>query len=365
MSASASDKFQKVSIATATTLDAPGYTIGDTSITVASTSTWPTDTGITFAIDEVDANGVRVAGSYNEYVGTVASGTSVTNVSHVNGTNRNYTAGTTTRVYIPVSEERENRLVDGILQSHAQDGTIDAQSVANFQDHIDVVDGKAIRDGNNNELLKFSQTASAVNELTVKNAATGNAPQLQATGSDSNIDAAVVPKGTGAVTNGTQKIDWWQELGRTTLGSNGDTITVNNLPARKYLKILIKLLDTGGTIQADLRYNNDSGNNYARRSSANGAADTTLHTQSAHTLTTTLSSDSFIEVTQENTAATEKLGFAISHEQGTAGAANIGTYRRTLIKWANTTDQITRVDIVNGGTGDFATGSEVVVLGHN
>lgn len=123
MSASASDKFQKVSIATATTLDAPGYTIGDTSITVASTSTWPTDTGITFAIDEVDANGERVAGSYNEYVGTVASGTSVTNVSHVNGTNRNYTAGTTTRVYIPVSEERENRLVEGITQEHVQDGT--------------------------------------------------------------------------------------------------------------------------------------------------------------------------------------------------------------------------------------------------
>ena len=123
MPAAATDKFQKVAIATATTLDAPGYTIGDTSITVASTSTWPTDTGITFAVDEVDANGDRVANSYNEYVGTVASGTSITNVSHVNGTNRNFTAGATTRVYIPVSEERENRLVEGILVEHDQDGT--------------------------------------------------------------------------------------------------------------------------------------------------------------------------------------------------------------------------------------------------
>src|SRR5688572_13120861 len=122
MAAAATDKFQKVAIATATTLDAPGYTIGNTSVTVASTSTWPTDTGITFAIDEVDADGERVANSYNEYVGTVASGTSVTNVSHVNGTDRDYTAGATTRVYIPVSEERENRLVDGILADHSQAG---------------------------------------------------------------------------------------------------------------------------------------------------------------------------------------------------------------------------------------------------
>lgn len=123
MAASANDTFMKVAIATATTLDAPGYTIGDPSITVASTSTWPTDTGITFAIDTVDANGDRVAGSYNEYVGTVASGTSITNVSHVNGTDQNYSAGATTRVYIPVSEERENRLVAGILVEHDQDGT--------------------------------------------------------------------------------------------------------------------------------------------------------------------------------------------------------------------------------------------------
>lgn len=129
MAASASDLLQKVSIATATTLDAPGYTISDTSITVGSTSTWPTDTGITFAIDEVDANGDRVAGSYNEYVGTVASGTSVTNVTHVNGTDRNYAAGTTTRVYIPVSEERENRIVTWGLTHADQDGTLKAGAV--------------------------------------------------------------------------------------------------------------------------------------------------------------------------------------------------------------------------------------------
>ena len=123
MAAAATDLLQEVGIASATTLDSPGYTIGDTSITVVSVSTWPTATGITFAMDEVDAAGVQVAGTYNEYVGVKASATSITNVSHQNGTNQNYTAGATTRVYIPVSAERENRIVEWGLTEHEQDGT--------------------------------------------------------------------------------------------------------------------------------------------------------------------------------------------------------------------------------------------------
>lgn len=122
----ATDKFMKVGMSTATTLSAPGYTIGNTSITVGSTTNWPTDTGITFAIDTVTVvNGVEVqdAGSYNEYVGTVATGTTITNVAWADGDgNKNYSAGSTTRVYIPVSKTRENRLVDGMLAEHKQTG---------------------------------------------------------------------------------------------------------------------------------------------------------------------------------------------------------------------------------------------------
>jgi len=54
-------------------------------------------------------------------------------------------------------------------------------------------------DTNGNELLKVTATASAVNELTLANAATGNAPALSATGGDTNIGIALTPKGTGGV----------------------------------------------------------------------------------------------------------------------------------------------------------------------
>lgn len=60
------------------------------------------------------------------------------------------------------------------------------------------VNGQALGDGTL-ELLKFEETASAVNEFTIKNAATGGAPELQSTGDDTNIDLKLTPKGTGIV----------------------------------------------------------------------------------------------------------------------------------------------------------------------
>ena len=47
------------------------------------------------------------------------------------------------------------------------------------------------------ELLKLASVASAVNEISVTNAATTNAPEISATGGDDNIDVDITPKGTG------------------------------------------------------------------------------------------------------------------------------------------------------------------------
>jgi hypothetical protein len=58
----------------------------------------------------------------------------------------------------------------------------------------------AIDDPNGNELIKFPSTvASAVNEITVSNAATGNPPKVEATGGDTNIGLNLISKGTGEV----------------------------------------------------------------------------------------------------------------------------------------------------------------------
>jgi hypothetical protein len=56
-----------------------------------------------------------------------------------------------------------------------------------------------IDDVNSNEQVIFTSTASAVNEFTITNAATANAPEISATGSDTNIDLKITPKGSGKI----------------------------------------------------------------------------------------------------------------------------------------------------------------------
>jgi len=64
-------------------------------------------------------------------------------------------------------------------------------------------DAHGIIDENGNEQLIFQTTGSAVNQFDVTNAATGNAPSISATGGDTNIDVAIIPKGTGETKIGT------------------------------------------------------------------------------------------------------------------------------------------------------------------
>jgi hypothetical protein len=79
------------------------------------------------------------------------------------------------------------------------DSTVSADLVNDLSPQLGAmldVNGNAIGNGTE-ELIKFSETASAVNEVTVTNSATGNAPEISATGDDTNIDLKLTPKGTG------------------------------------------------------------------------------------------------------------------------------------------------------------------------
>ncbi len=189
MAASNADKFRKVGKpGTATTLSAPGHTSGGTSITVGSTTNWPTDTGVTFAIDRVTVSGsteVQVAGSYTVWRGTVATGTTITNMvldEDSPNSDQDYPAGSTTRVYIPVSAGNHNDLVDGILVDHEQTGS-----------------HKTLTDSNGNEWLERGVTASAVNHVKVTNSSTGNSPTIESAGSDTNVGLILDTKGTGSL----------------------------------------------------------------------------------------------------------------------------------------------------------------------
>ena len=76
--------------------------------------------------------------------------------------------------------------------------TLTDTSISSTQD-IRLPTAKSIADDSGNEYLKFVKTASAVNEISITNSATGNSPDLSVTGSDTNIGLSITTKGTGLI----------------------------------------------------------------------------------------------------------------------------------------------------------------------
>ena len=132
MAASQTDKFKKAGLATVTTLAAPGKALAATSITVGSTTNFPTGTGLIVAIRQVNTAGTLVAGTYTEWRATVTSGTSLAiEATPVAGSDQVYAAGSTTQVFVPLSSYGYNEHIDGLLVSLDQDGTLKAGAVDN------------------------------------------------------------------------------------------------------------------------------------------------------------------------------------------------------------------------------------------
>jgi hypothetical protein len=133
------------------------------------------------------------SGAYTVTVKT-SSGTGVTWGATDKGIKMVYSDGTNVvdTAFTEVSSDYTPTL-SGILDTNGNDIVVD--------------NGGAIEDDSNNEYIKFVKTATAVNEVTITNQATGSAPSIAATGDDTNIDFNLTPKGIGRVTlNGNGKI---------------------------------------------------------------------------------------------------------------------------------------------------------------
>jgi len=157
----------------------------------------------------------------------------------------------------------------------------------------------------------------------------------------------------------------WVELGRTTLGSAGDTITVSSLADKRYYMILSSEIKSGTNSTPFIRFNNDSGSNYARRYHVLGGEYTNTSVDNIGMNISSSSGHQFQVGYWANYASKEKLGIIHAVSQQTAGATTAPDRNEIAPKWANTSNAINRVDVINAdsGTGDFDTGSEVVVLG--
>jgi hypothetical protein len=83
-----------------------------------------------------------------------------------------------------------------------------------------------INDANGNAELKFSAIASAVNQITIENSATGNPVHILATGTDTNIGIHLAPKGTSGYVNVQGGLDDTKRLMFNPNGSTTNTRTM-------------------------------------------------------------------------------------------------------------------------------------------
>ena len=158
----------------------------------------------------------------------------------------------------------------------------------------------------------------------------------------------------------------WKEVGRTTLGSSGDIIDVTSLPDKRYYMILMDYRDTGGQINTSMTINNDTGNNYARRWSTDGATDSTQTSRNSMNHGHYTANDGYAVAYLSNVSSKEKLliSHSVANNSGT-GAGTAPNRNEFVGKWANTSNVVSSIKHTNSDTGSFASGSEVVVLGYD
>jgi len=159
----------------------------------------------------------------------------------------------------------------------------------------------------------------------------------------------------------------WSKNGTTTLSSAGDTVTVSSLTASDFNHFMMHGLWTGTTLFPEIRVGNgsvDTGSNYAYRSQADGAADTTGTSQTSLPQIRSgadldnLSVGYFINIETE-----EKLFIYHTAQTETSGAGTAPTRREIVGKWVNTSNQIDTIQSWdNGGTSTFASDSNLTVL---
>ena len=201
---------------------------------------------------------------------------------------------------------------------------------------------------------KWANTSNALNQIQISNYS----------GSAGNYDAGeLVVLGWDPADTHTN--NFWQELASVELGSANANLSSGTFTAKKYLWVQIWVKGTGAGVVPVVTFNNDTSTNYALRYSGDGAADSTL------TSYTSLGNGGGVGAGQSmfrnlfiiNNTSNEKLviDHTINNNTGT-GAGNAPQRFEQVNKWANTSNQITEIDVTTA-TSTLTAGSIIKVWG--
>jgi len=157
----------------------------------------------------------------------------------------------------------------------------------------------------------------------------------------------------------------WVEVGRTTLGSAGDDITVSSLDDKRYYMMLFSSSNSTGRTGHNWRFNGDTGSNYAYRRGRDGseaASGSKTSITWGESVSAGWDNDFSINYVS-NLSNKEKLALGhCGHSQST-GAGTAPNRTENVGKWTNTSDAINSITAYNPEAGSFGSGDEVVVLG--
>ena len=159
----------------------------------------------------------------------------------------------------------------------------------------------------------------------------------------------------------THTTNFWEELADVTLSSANSNLSSGTFTAKKYLWVQIYCIPSTSTY-GKIQFNNDTGSNYAYRENTNGAGDTTGTSVAQFYPTNVSAENKFINMFIINNASNEKLSIAHCVDASSAGAGNAPIRRESVNKWANTSSQITEIDL-NANAGTWGTGSFIKVWG--
>jgi hypothetical protein len=125
----------------------------------------------------------------------------------------------------------------------------------------------SINDANGNEVIKTPATTSAVNEITVTNAAASGTPNVTATGDDTNINLILTGKGTGSVLPKMAAPQGFLINGKIvpSVGSNNLTVAIKGMDGNDPSAsnpVYCRIGDTVRTITSALSVTKNAGTNW-------------------------------------------------------------------------------------------------------
>jgi len=157
----------------------------------------------------------------------------------------------------------------------------------------------------------------------------------------------------------------WERLASVTLGSAADTINSGTITAKTHLKFTFELVpNSSDNVEPDMRFNSDSGTNYAMIYGNDGATDNSYSPRDRlYIIGNTGGANEPAYCTGSIINISDQEKHVTSHSIRGATGNTVPQRREFQGRWANTSAQITSIQVFQDGSGDFGVGSTLTVWG--